>query len=49
MATAAAEKGERVEGGVEGNGRIRGRGWLRCGRRSNKEKGRAAAAASLGK
>ncbi|GMN58226.1 hypothetical protein TIFTF001_027336 [Ficus carica] len=44
VATAAAKKRERGEGGVEGNERMKGRGWWRCGRRSNKEEGRAAAA-----
>ncbi|GMN24920.1 hypothetical protein TIFTF001_040641 [Ficus carica] len=44
MATVASEKRERREGGVEGDGRMRGRGWLRFGRRSNEEDGRAAAA-----
>ncbi|GMN59375.1 hypothetical protein TIFTF001_028492 [Ficus carica] len=44
---AAKEKGERGEGGVEGDGRMRGRGWWRCGQWSNEEEGRAVAA-SLG-
>ncbi|GMN51244.1 hypothetical protein TIFTF001_020398 [Ficus carica] len=38
------EKGERGEGGVEVDGRMKGRGWWRCGRRSNEEEGRAAVA-----
>ena len=44
VATAATEKGEKGEGGVEGNGRVRGRGWWRCGRRSNEEEVKAAMA-----
>ncbi|GMN22850.1 hypothetical protein TIFTF001_043584 [Ficus carica] len=42
------EKGERGEGDVEGDGRMRGKGWWHCGRRSNEEEGRAAAVASPG-
>ncbi|GMN63504.1 hypothetical protein TIFTF001_032591 [Ficus carica] len=38
------KKRERGEGGVESDGRTRGRGWLCCGRRSNEEEGRTAAA-----
>ncbi|GMN62153.1 hypothetical protein TIFTF001_031235 [Ficus carica] len=36
VATAAAKKRERGEG----DGRMKGRGWQHCGRRSNKEEGR---------
>ncbi|GMN47758.1 hypothetical protein TIFTF001_016934 [Ficus carica] len=38
----ATEKGERGEDGVEGDRRMRGRGWWHCGRRLNEEEGRAA-------
>ncbi|GMN62287.1 hypothetical protein TIFTF001_031372 [Ficus carica] len=37
VAAAVTEKGERGEGGIEGDGRMRERGWLRCRRRSNEE------------
>ncbi|GMN64355.1 hypothetical protein TIFTF001_033434 [Ficus carica] len=42
----AENKGERGEGSVEGDGRMRERGWRHCGRRLNEEEGRAAAALS---
>ncbi|GMN63506.1 hypothetical protein TIFTF001_032597 [Ficus carica] len=41
VAVEVVKKRERGEGGVEGDGRMRGRGWRRYGRRSNEKERRA--------